>query len=65
MRHIIVGVAAALLLIPATRTPAAGEAAARMVQATDFSAAKKNKAKMRKVKNKGKKEQYMRAVPSK
>jgi len=58
----IVGLAAALVLIPATRTPAAGAAAVRMVQTTDFSAAKnKKKAKMRKAK----KEQYMRAVPSK
>ena len=58
----IVGLAAALVLIPATRTPAAGAAAVHMVQTTDFSAAKnKKKAKMRKAK----KEQYMRAVPSK
>jgi len=53
--------AAALVLIPATRAPAAGAAAVRMVQTTDFSAAKKKKAKMRKAN----KEQYMRAVPSK
>jgi hypothetical protein len=57
----IVGLAAALVLIPATRAPAAGAAAVRMVQTTDFSAAKKKKAKMRKAN----KEQYMRAVPSK
>ena len=56
----IVGLAAALVLIPATRAPAASAAAVRMVQTTDFSAAKK-KAKIRKAK----KEQYMRAVPSK
>ena len=57
----IVGLAAALLLIPATRTPAASAISVRMVQTTDFSAAKKKKAKIRKAK----KEQYMRAVPSK
>jgi hypothetical protein len=57
----IVGLAAALLLIPATRTPAASATSVRMVQTTDFSAAKKKKAKIRKAK----KEQYMRAVPSK
>ena len=61
MRHIIVGQAAALLLTPATRSPVAGTAAVHMVQTTDFSAAKKKKAKIRKAK----KEQYMRAVPSK
>jgi len=61
VRYIIVGLAAALLLIPATRTIAAGIAAMHMVQTTDVSAAKKKKAKTRKAK----KEQYMRAVPSK
>ena len=64
MRHIIVGLAAVLLLTPATRSPAAGAAAVRMVETADFSAAKKKKkATMRKAKNK--KEQYMRAIPSK
>ena len=65
VRHIIVGLAAALLLTPAIRTPAAGAAAVRMVQTTDVSAAKKMKAKMKAKMGKAKKQQYMRAVPSK
>jgi hypothetical protein len=57
----MVGAVAALLLIPAIPAPAAGRVVSlQMAPATDFSAAKK-KAK----KAKAKKEEYMRAVPSK
>jgi hypothetical protein len=61
VRHIILGLAAVLLLIPTTPATIAGAATPHLAQSTDFSAAKKKKAKMRKAK----KEQYMRAVPSK
>ena len=58
MRLIIVGLAAALLLIPAAPVSAAASGVHKM-QATDFSGAKK-KAKKRKAP----KVEYMRAVPA-
>jgi hypothetical protein len=60
VRLIIVGLAAALLLIPAAPVSAAASGVHKM-QATDFSGAEKKKAKKRKAP----KVEYMRAVPAK
>jgi len=56
---LVVAASAALLLMPATPA-SAGFAGVRQMQSTDFSAAKKRKAR----KHKAWKVEYMRAVPS-
>jgi hypothetical protein len=53
--------AAAVLLLMPIATASAGSAGAHKMQSTDFSAAKKKKAR----KHKAEKVEYMRAVPSK
>ena len=62
MRLAIPAIVVALLLVPAA--PASVTAAGLQAKATDFSAAKKKKARMSK-KAKTPKVEYMRAVPAK
>ena len=61
MRFTIAVVAIALLLIPAAHASAGITGAAYKAQPTDFSAAKKKKAR----KGRAEKVEYMRAVPAK
>ena len=61
MRLIVTGLAAALLLIPGAPGSIAAAAGVHKTQTSDFSAAKKKKAKKRNAP----KVEYMRAAPSK
>ena len=60
MRSTMLAMAAAVLLVSGAPASTAGAAGVHKSQATDFSAAKKKKAR----KGKAEKVEYMRAVPS-